>query len=194
MQAEAATASKYGGTGLGLAISKMFCEMMGGTIAVASTPGIGTTFTVRLPREVKASEEPAPVASADHGRQGAGATVLVIDDDPNTRQLLHRMLAKEGYQVLEASDGEAGLEVARTELPDVITLDVLMPGMDGCEATAALREEEIVRQLSPTAVIALSADDGPETQRRCSEAGMNGFLKKPLREEALVAVLREWLH
>ncbi|HEY9015581.1 MAG TPA: ATP-binding protein, partial [Gemmatimonadales bacterium] len=140
-QAEAATASKYGGTGLGLAISKMFCEMMGGTIAVASTPGVGTTFTVTLPREVKTAEEPAPVASSGQAHPGTGATVLVIDDDPNTRQLLHRMLAKEGYQVLEASDGEAGLEVARTELPDVITLDVLMPGMDGWTVLGRLKSD-----------------------------------------------------
>src|SRR3972149_9134322 len=96
-QAAAATASKYGGTGLGLAISRMFCEMMGGAITVASTPGAGTTFTVRLPREVPDPREAAltpPAAAVGPG--GPAGTVLVIDDDPATRPLPGRGLGKGG--------------------------------------------------------------------------------------------------
>ncbi|HLB54731.1 MAG TPA: GAF domain-containing protein, partial [Gemmatimonadales bacterium] len=132
-QAEAATASRYGGTGLGLAISKMFCEMMGGEISVESTPGVGTRFTVRLPREVRDPREvsAAPTAhtapSVSPSDRLSVSTVLVIDDDPATRQLLGRMLGKEGFRVLEAAGGEEGLALARAERPDVITLDVLMP-------------------------------------------------------------------
>ena len=183
-QAEASTSSRYGGTGLGLAISKMFCEMMGGEIIVASTPGEGTSFTVRLPAEVRdATELPAapPVAGG-----GAAGTVLIIDDDPDTRQLLSRMLVKEGFRILEAASGDAGLALARAERPDVITLDVLMPGLDGWSVLAALKDDPALAAI-PVVMLTITDD------RTLGFAlGASEYLTKPIERARLSAVLARY--
>jgi CheY-like chemotaxis protein len=184
-QAEAATASKYGGTGLGLAISKMFSEMMGGTIAVASTPGAGTTFTVRLPREVReASRADAPIAPAAPGQTG---TVLVIDDDPAARDLTRRILAREGYRVVEAPDGETGLRLAREIRPDLITLDILMPGMDGWRVLEALKTDP---DLAATPVILQSI---LEDRNLGFALGAAEYLTKPIDRQQLTALVRRYV-
>jgi PAS domain S-box-containing protein len=183
-QAEVSTSSKYGGTGLGLAISKMFCEMMGGEITVASTPGEGTAFTVRLPAEVPDGTEPRDAVSA--AGQGVAGTVLIIDDDPDTRQLLSRMLVKEGFRILEAASGEAGLVLARAERPDVITLDVLMPGLDGWSVLAALKDDPA---LSAVPVVMLTITD----DRNLGFAlGASEYLTKPIERARLSAVLSRY--
>ncbi len=184
-QAEASTASKYGGTGLGLAISKTFCEMMGGSISVTSTPGAGTAFTVRLPVTVPDPVEAAPQA-ADAPRGATVGTVLVIDDDAATRQLLSRMLAKDNFRVLEASGGEEGLALARAERPDVITLDVLMPGLDGWGVLAALKSEPALAEIP---VVMLSIAD----QRNLGfSLGAAEYLTKPIERAQLSAVLARY--
>ena len=183
-QAEASTSSKYGGTGLGLAISKMFCEMMGGDIAVSSTPGMGTAFTVRLPAQVRDPRvvTPAPPVAAG----GTAGTVLVIDDDPATRQLLARMLGKEGFRVVEAPGGEEGLALARSERPDVITLDVLMPGLDGWGVLAALKSEPALASIP---VVMLSIMD----ERNLGfSLGAAEYLTKPIERAQLSAVLARY--
>ena len=183
-QAEASTSSKYGGTGLGLAISKMFCEMMGGDITVSSAAGEGTTFTVRLPAVVRDAHDAAP-APAGSGLGSAG-TVLVIDDDPATRDLLGRMLGKEGFRVLEAADGEAGVRLARAERPDVITLDVLMPGLDGWGVLAALKDDPALASIP---VVMLTVTD----ERNLGFAlGASEYLTKPIERARLSAVLARY--
>jgi CheY-like chemotaxis protein/anti-sigma regulatory factor (Ser/Thr protein kinase) len=183
-QAEASTSSRYGGTGLGLAISKMFCEMMGGEITVASTPGEGTAFTVRLPAEVRDATEPrgaTPAAGA-----GVAGTVLIIDDDPDTRQLLSRMLVKEGYRILEAASGDAGLALARAERPDVITLDVLMPGLDGWSVLAAIKNDPALAAI-PVVMLTITDD------RNLGFAlGASEYLTKPIERARLSAVLARY--
>ncbi len=183
-QAEASTASKYGGTGLGLAISKRFCEMMGGDIAVESTPGVGTAFTVRLPAVVTDQDLAAPVTTAAHGTHTG--TVLVIDDDPATRQILSRMLGKEGFRVLEATGGDEGLALARAELPDVITLDVLMPGLDGWGVLASLKADPAVAAIP---VVMLTITD----ERTLGfSLGAAEYLTKPIERAHLSAVLARY--
>jgi signal transduction histidine kinase/CheY-like chemotaxis protein/ligand-binding sensor domain-containing protein len=145
-QAESSTSRKYGGTGLGLVISRKFCQMMGGNITVASEPGKGSSFTVVLPREV---QEPGsqttqffnkPTAPAAVSAP-AGPCVLVIDDDAAVRDLMQRSLRSDGFRVEVAADGQTGLNLARQLQPTAITLDVMMPHMDGWSVLGALKAD-----------------------------------------------------
>ena len=149
-QADASTTRKYGGTGLGLAISRKFCQLMGGDIAVQSEPGSGTSFLVTLPRDGHETPSPSPlgVAGSDPRESALAGTpadtrpaVLVIDDDPAVRELMERSLTREGHRVLHAADGPDGLRIAREQRPAVITLDVMMPGMDGWAVLSALKAD-----------------------------------------------------
>jgi CheY-like chemotaxis protein len=147
-QADASTTRRYGGTGLGLAISRKFCELMQGSLTVASQLGQGSTFTVELPVEVAASPaEAAPALSPPlPARPAPAATrpvVLVIDDDPAARNLISRVLAREGFAVSLAASGAEGLARARELQPAVITLDVMMPGLDGWGVLSRLKADPI---------------------------------------------------
>jgi CheY-like chemotaxis protein/two-component sensor histidine kinase len=182
-QAEASTSAKYGGTGLGLAISRRFAEMMGGEITVSSSPGQGTTFTVRLPAVVA---EPASAPARANRDASTLGTVLVIDDDPAMRTLMERILGREGFHVVTAPDGPTGIELARRERPRVITLDLLMPGMDGWEVLGALKAED---DLAHIPVVMLTILD----EKRIGFAlGAAEYLTKPIERDKLVAVLRRY--
>ncbi|HWP38498.1 MAG TPA: response regulator [Gemmatimonadales bacterium] len=175
-QADASTASKYGGTGLGLAISRKFCQMMGGDVSVASEMGKGSAFTVRLP--IRAAVAPG----AAQGR-GALGTVLVIDDEDAARNLLARFLVREGFRVLEAPSGTDGLRVAREEKPDVITLDVVMPGMDGWAVLAALKASPDTADVPVVMVTVVDERNLGFT------LGAAEYLTKPIDRARLAAVL-----
>lgn len=111
-QADASTTRRYGGTGLGLTITRRFCQMMGGDVEVNSERGLGTTFTIMLPDRVPAVREPVdPAEPRDDPPVTAAGLVLVIDDDPNVRDLVRRVVEKEGYCVRYASGGDEGLEL-----------------------------------------------------------------------------------
>ncbi len=185
-QAENSTASKYGGTGLGLAISRRFCEMLGGTLTVTSEPGRGSEFTVRLPAVT--AQIAGPTEGEKHEEGGAGGatagTVLVIDDDPAARSLIGRILAKDGFRVVEAEDGATGLRLARERRPDVITLDILMPGLDGWEVLAALKADE---GLAAIPVVVVTIVD----ERNAGFAlGAAEYLQKPIERTQLLEALR----
>ncbi len=191
-QAESTTATKYGGTGLGLAISKHFCEMMGGELGVDSEAGVGSTFTVRLPANAPSpSVEPVdgdasgPVRPAADG-SGAAGTVLVVDDDAAAREIMGRILRKEGFRMLEAADGMSGLRVARERRPDVITLDVLMPGMDGWAVLSALKADGATSEIP---VIMLTILD----ERNLGFAlGAAEYMTKPVDRERLATILKRY--
>ncbi len=188
-QAEATTAAKYGGTGLGLAISKKFCEMMGGSVAVESAPGVGTTFTVRLPvvpRPIVAAGA-ASAAAADGPEDGDRPTVLVIDDDPAARELMRRILEKERMCVITAATGEEGIARARAEHPAAIALDVVMPGMDGWAVLAALKDDPAL--VAIPVVMTTMLDD-----RNLGLAlGAADYLTKPIDRKRLTAVLGRYV-
>ncbi len=143
-QADVSTTRRFGGTGLGLAITRAFCRLLGGDVTVASTYGEGSVFTIRLPAEMpeQAGEADDTGADAKAGESGAGQhLVLVIDDDPAQRDLLSRFLEREGFAVRTAPDGKLGLEMARSQHPRAILLDVMMPQMDGWSVLSALKAD-----------------------------------------------------
>ena len=139
-QAEETTARDYGGTGLGLAITRQFCEILGGSIRCESEPGVGSMFEVRLPDRSSVDLQQPPVLESSEVVAG-GTTVLVVDDDAAARDLISRFLHREGFAVLTAATGEQAMRMAREQRPDVITLDVIMPGMDGWEVLRALKAD-----------------------------------------------------
>jgi signal transduction histidine kinase/DNA-binding response OmpR family regulator len=197
-QADASTTRRYGGTGLGLALSRRFCEMMGGDIYVTSQEGRGSTFSVRFPAHI-AEEREEIVSPADFelaGRVGASSpanhkrasTMLAIDDDPAVRELLPRCLAPLGMSVVTAGDGEEGLRLARELYPDIITLDVLLPGMDGWTVLAALKAAP---DLADIPVIMLSIVDDPA---RGFVLGASDYLVKPIDNKRLIALVNDYIY
>jgi two-component system, NtrC family, sensor kinase len=174
-QADSTTARRYGGTGLGLAITRKLARMMGGDVTVTSELGKGSIFTVRLPGNaniVATGSLEATQRSSDH-------CILVIDDDATARELISDHLKAEGYSVVTASGGMEGLKRAKELRPTVITLDVMMPDLDGWSVLTALRQDP---ELAEIPVIMVTIVD---EQRRGASLGAAGYLTKPIDRERL---------
>jgi signal transduction histidine kinase/CheY-like chemotaxis protein len=193
-QADPSTTRKFGGTGLGLALTRRFCQMMGGDVTLNSAAGEGSVFTIKLPANV--AEAPDALAGAagraspyDETEAGElppadGSCVLVIDDDAAQRDLMRRFLRSEGFCVRTARGGEEGLRLAREMHPVAITLDVMMPGMDGWSVLAALKADAALREIP---VIMLTMVDDPE---RGFTLGASDYATKPVNRQGLSRILR----
>ncbi len=186
-QADVSTTRKYGGTGLGLAITRHFCRMMGGDVLVESELGKGSVFTVTLPEEVPDVEMRfEPIASQRPVPAGPANTILVIDDDPAVGDLLQRALRREGFRVVLAPNGPEGLRLAKEIHPDAITLDVMMPSMDGWSVLSRLKADP---GLATIPVIMLTMVDD---RNLGYILGASDYLTKPVDRNLLVAILNKY--
>jgi two-component system NtrC family sensor kinase len=176
-QADSSTARQYGGTGLGLAITRKLARMMGGDVTVTSEPGKGSIFTVRLPGS--AESQARSLTTSDGRRSPHADCVLVIDDDATARELIADHLKAEGFSVVTAAGGVEGLKLAKELRPTAITLDVMMPDLDGWSVLAALRQDP---ELAEIPVIMITIVD---EHRRGIALGAAGYLTKPIDRERL---------
>jgi len=192
-QADASIARKYGGTGLGLAITHRFVQIMRGTITVDSQPGRGSTFTIQLPADVTLesgesarSQLPVDVAAGSQPVQANSGEILVIDDDPTVRDLMARFLTKLGFHVVTAESGAEALRLAKKVNPLLITLDVMMPEMDGWRVLKQLKADP---ELAEIPVIMVTVVDN---EPMAAALGASSYLIKPVVRDRLAVPVEQY--
>lgn len=186
------------GTGIGLSLSKRLVEAMGGQIGVTSTAGSGSTFWVVLPAaESAAGNSRVPGCDSDRGKAAgtlskvAGKTMIYIEDNPANVLLMEELVKRfEGVRLLTAHTAEIGIALAEQESPDLIIMDINLPGIDGFAALARLRSQVVTRDIP---VIALSANAMPSAIERGIAAGFHSYHTKPIQLEAFSRAISDLL-
>lgn len=204
------------GTGIGLALVRELTLLHGGTVAVASQPGAGSTFTVQLPHGLPAVAAPTtpdslagttplspvyppPTWQIASDRQELTApvlppaepdVVLIIEDNDEVREFIRATLAPAGYRLLLAAAGDAGLALAQAEVPDLVVSDVMMPGLDGYQVCAQLKADVATSHIP---VVLLTAKSGPDAKLEGLETGADSFLAKPFNPRELRVQVRNLL-
>ena len=208
-QADSSTSRKYGGTGLGLAIAKSLAQLMGGEVGVHSQPGQGTTFwfTALLGLEQAEHEQALGPslsgASAACGPLGSlqqeqllalqGRVILLVEDNEVNQQVACELLQAAGFVVEVADNGQIALERVQARRFDLVLMDMQMPVMDGLEATRAIRALGSLGQGQRLPIVAMTANAMQADRQRCIDAGMDGFVSKPIDPDLLWQALLRWL-
>jgi signal transduction histidine kinase/ActR/RegA family two-component response regulator len=183
IQVDGSYARKYQGTGLGLTLVKRFVEMHGGEITVTSEAGRGSTFSFRIPLSPPEAEQASP---ADTGRApeappappaGGGQLILVVEDNPGNMKLAREILSARGYRVLEAVTGEDALDTIRFIRPDLILMDIQLPGLDGLAVTRRILANPSTQDIP---VVALTAHAMMGHEASALQAGCVGYIPKPI--------------
>lgn len=184
---------KHGGSGLGLAISKGLVELMGGRISLDSWEGQGSVFTFTLPlRRPEEQEGLATKAPGTPRKAGSVSCILLVDDDPQVREIIGLGLSGKSWRIEEAESGEEAIRKWRDYKCDVILMDLAMPGMDGLEATRRIRQQE-TESADQICIIGFTAHAQSEVVNACLEAGMDRVLTKPVQMKNLIAEVEECL-
>ncbi len=198
-QADGSTSRKYGGTGLGLTITKQLAELLGGDLSLASEVDKGSTFSLTIPAGVDVTKQPlldrhnidgltTDQRKAETEQPEFSGRVLVAEDDPTNQMLMKALLEKMGIEVTIAEDGNKAMQKVLTSQFDLIFMDMMMPHMNGYEATKAIKKEGIT-----TPIVALTAHAMKGDDKKCIEAGCDDYLSKPLDHGELVRIINKHL-
>jgi CheY-like chemotaxis protein len=197
IQIDSALNRKYEGTGLGLALVKRIVELHGGQVGLTSTLGKGSCFTIDLPcTSVPISTAPIESSlttldsSPDVLVPLSSPLILLVEDNKANRLTFSAYLKAKGYRLIEAEDGETAIALAQSEQPDLILMDIQIPGMDGLEVIKHLRHDP---QFVDKPIIALTALATDSDRDRCLATGANNYLSKPVKMKELIVMIQQFL-